>query len=175
MFQALIDGVSKTHTVRVVTIDGAPWFVGVDVCTTLGIDATGVAYKRLPADEKTKVCRAHLGHAPGKPMVLLSESGLYKLIMRSDKPAATPFQEWVTREVLPSIRKTGGYMLPEDEPMPLPPDFASALRQHAATLIKLAEEQEAHARTKAEAEAAERQAERLIELEQKSAVRRPFQ
>ena len=132
-FQALIDGVSKTHTVRVVTIDGAPWFVAKDVCTTLGIGGTGEVYKRLPADDMTKVSRADLGHThPGKPMVLVSESGLYKLILRSDKPAAKPFQEWVTREVLPSIRKTGGYMLPEGEPLPLPPDFASALRQHAA-------------------------------------------
>ncbi|CAO4194256.1 BRO-N domain-containing protein [Methylorubrum extorquens] len=44
-------------------------------------------------------------------MVLISESGLYKLVMRSDKPAAGPFQEWVTREVLPAIRRSGGYRL----------------------------------------------------------------
>ncbi|MBS7705189.1 BRO-N domain-containing protein [Chelatococcus asaccharovorans] len=47
----------------------------------------------------------------GKPAVLGSESGLYKLIMRSDKPEARAFQDWVTREVLPAIRKTGSYVL----------------------------------------------------------------
>lgn len=162
-FQALIDGVSKTHTVRVVTIDGAPWFVVADVCKTLGYRVTHAgkanvtdATRALSADELGFVS---IETSPGthKPYTIyrtVSESGLYKLIMRSNKPAAKPFQEWVTREVLPSIRKTGGYMLPEGEPIPLPPDFASALRQNAAMSLKLAEELEAHARTKAEAEAA---------------------
>lgn len=74
-------------------------------------------------------------------LTVISESGLYKLIMRSDKPQAKPFQDWVTREVLPSIRKTGSYELPKGEVMPLPVDFADALEQHAKTLIALAQEQ----------------------------------
>nr|WP_245421894.1 hypothetical protein [Rhodoplanes serenus] len=81
--------------------------------------------------------------------------------MRSDKPIARPFQDWVVREVLPAIRKTGGYVLAGADPatvevgaaemMPLPTTFTEALRQHAATLIRLAEEQGAHAKTLAEA------------------------
>jgi prophage antirepressor-like protein len=73
---------------------------------------------------------------------------------------AKPFQDWMTREVLPAIRETGGYMLAGadrsaicergTEVMPLPTSFADALRQHAETLIKLADEQEAHARTEAD-------------------------
>lgn len=150
MFQALIDGVSKMHTVRVVTIDGAPWFVAADVRHVLGIVQNGGNFAFLSPDE---VCPIPRGISSGKGMtqaLLLSESGLYKFLLRSTKQAAKPFQEWVTREVLPSIRKTGGYMLPEGETMPLPPDFASALRQHAAMSLKLAEELEAHARTKAD-------------------------
>ncbi len=49
----------------------------------------------------------------GRPSLCVSESGLYKLIMRSDKPAARAFQDWVTRDVLPAIRKDGGYIMGE--------------------------------------------------------------
>lgn len=71
----------------------------------------------------------------------VAESGLYKLIMRSDKPVAKDFQDWVTREVLPAIRKTGGYLLNEDmrptaaadsrEEFPMPSSFSDALRKLA--------------------------------------------
>ena len=61
-------------------------------------------YCKLLADEQTNVNRISLGMKPGKPAKLVSESGLYKLIMRSDKPEARKFQDWVTREVLPAIR-----------------------------------------------------------------------
>ncbi|WP_371126238.1 Bro-N domain-containing protein [Bosea sp. (in: a-proteobacteria)] len=64
---------------------------------------------------------------------LISESGLFKLLMPSTKPQAKPFQDWITRDVLPSIRKTGGYQLGTGETLPLPANFADALRQHAAT------------------------------------------
>ncbi len=66
-------------------------------------------YKRLGSDEVSKANRISLGEKPGKDMYIVSESGLYKLIMRSDKPEAAAFQDWVTREVLPSIRKTGAH------------------------------------------------------------------
>ena len=61
----------------------------------------------------------------------------------------------MVREVLPSIRKTGSFTLAPGETIPLPANFTDALRQHAATLIKLAEEQEAHAKTQAERDAAD--------------------
>jgi len=122
----------------VVTIDGNPWFTGSDILRVLfgGASGLGHHYDKLAADERRKVKRIHLGGAPGKGMVLISESGLYKLIMRSDKPVARPFQDWVTREVLPSIRKTGGYALGAGEVMPLPTSFARALRAHAETPVK---------------------------------------
>jgi prophage antirepressor-like protein len=93
---------------RALTIDGNPWFVAADVCRILGIKEPHVAYRRIARDELTYRSRATVGLPPGRPMATVNESGLYKLIMRSDKPQAREFQDWVTREVLPSIRRTGG-------------------------------------------------------------------
>lgn len=89
------------------------WFVGTDVLEALGL-TTGTAkhYMRLDADEKVLVSRADLGLHPGKPMTLISEPGLYRLIFRSRKPEAKRFVDWVCYEVLPSIRENGGYFTP---------------------------------------------------------------
>lgn len=80
------------------------------------------------------LCRAEANGSPlfantnASSLTAISESGLYKLIMRSDKDEAVTFQNWVTREVLPSIRKTGKYALADHgrEAMPLPIDIAEA-------------------------------------------------
>jgi len=100
--------------VRMITVNGEPCFVGADVLHILYGMANGIShvYDRLGSDEVRKVSRTQLGLPPGREMALVSESGLYKLIMRSDMRAAKPFQEWITREVLPTIRKTGAYSLP---------------------------------------------------------------
>ncbi|EAQ45634.1 hypothetical protein MED193_08273 [Roseobacter sp. MED193] len=103
-------------SLRVVQIDGEPWFVAIDALKTLGISRHGGVLNPLNEDEKTMRGRTSLGLGHGRPINLISESGLYKLITRSDKPEAKPFQEWVTRDVLPSvrlttIRKTGSYSL----------------------------------------------------------------
>lgn len=85
-----------------------PWFVGKDVCDILGIANARNAYARLQADEKGSV-RLTDGTSPkgGNPNVtIVNESGLYMLIMKSRKKTAEAFQRWITREVLPSIRKT---------------------------------------------------------------------
>lgn len=120
-------------------IDGEPWFVAVDACKALELSLKNISQhvQRLDADEVRRVDRHTLSLARGAPMVLVSESGLYALINRSDKPEAKVFQRWVNREVLPSIRKTGGYLLNEAaretayadkrEAMPLPMDIAEAL------------------------------------------------
>lgn len=101
--------------IRVVEREGEPWFVAADVCKALGITSVKDAYDRISATEKTYVGRTLLGLAPGKPMVIISESGLYKLIMRSDKPEARAFQDWVTKVVLPAIRKDGAYVMGEEK------------------------------------------------------------
>jgi prophage antirepressor-like protein len=114
----------NSNAIRVVTLDGAPGFVAADVCDVLGINRSAGRWqglRALAADERVVVNRStpHLagGSAEGlfgyrQPSAsLISESGLYKLVLRSDKPQAKPFQDWVTRVVLPAIRKDGGYML----------------------------------------------------------------
>lgn len=97
--------------VRVVSRDGEPWFVAKDVCGVLGIvwkgsDSTG-PLSSMDDDEKGVQIVDTLGGA--QEMIVVSESGLYALVFRSRKPAAHRFRKWVTGEVLPSIRKTGGY------------------------------------------------------------------
>lgn len=101
--------------IRVVQIDGDPWFVAKDVCEVLGLENVTNACRRLNGDEVSKLNRSKVGMRPGKPAVIVSESGLYKLIMRSDKPVARPFQDWVTGTVLPAIRKDGMYVLGEEK------------------------------------------------------------
>ena len=101
----------ESHEVRALNIDGEPWFVAADVCSILDHTNTTVALSMLDDDEKAK---KSLGLSGGETNII-SESGLYTLIIRSNKPQAKPFRKWVTAEVLPSIRKTGGYVLPEYE------------------------------------------------------------
>ena len=146
-FNALIDGVAVSHHVDVETIEGNPWFIFKDVRKVLGMANHGKILSFLAADEQQVLTKRGSTSLGRHGLTAISESGLYKFLMRSDKPAAKPFQDWVTREVLPNIRKTGAHILEAGETMPLPANFTSALRQHAATLIKLAEEQEAHAVT----------------------------
>lgn len=103
--------------VRVIEQDGQPWFVGADVLKAIYGRTTGMGniYVRLGADDVTKVKRFNLEGMYGKDMVLVSESDLYKLVMRSDKAEARAFQDWVTRVVLPAIRKDGAYVLGEEK------------------------------------------------------------
>ena len=93
--------------VRTVMIDDAPWFVARDVCKILGISKYRDAVASLDEDEGCPVEVDTLGGV--QKMSAINESGLYTLIMRSNKPEAKRFRKWVTAEVLPSIRKTGQY------------------------------------------------------------------
>ena len=105
---------SNFGKVRVIERDGKPWFVAKDVCECLGLTDISASCLRLDDDEKVVMSRSELpelfsvsSNAP--TMTLISESGLYALIMRSNKPDAKVFRKWVTSEVLPSIRKTGAF------------------------------------------------------------------
>lgn len=126
--------------IRTALIDGEPWFVATDAGRALGLQMgrQGVStyLTRLDAHERRTVRRAtdtpelFRGIAPQvQSVIIIIESGLYKLIMRSDKAEAVVFQNWVTQEVLPSIRKTGKYALADHgrEAMPQPMDIAEAL------------------------------------------------
>ena len=97
-------------------ISGTPWFVAADTHRVLGLAPHNGSYMhhlgRLGPDELSSMSDLEV-KAAGKGMAsarLVSESGLYKLVMRSDKPGAREFQEWVTRHVLPAIRKDGMYV-----------------------------------------------------------------
>jgi len=101
------------HSVRVIMRGETPWFVATDVCKCLGLHAKH-ARKQLGDSELGYVARIDLGLPAGKHMCIFSEAGLYKVTLRSNKPEARPFQNWVTREVLPAIRKDGMYVVGEE-------------------------------------------------------------
>ena len=91
--------------VRAVMRDGEPWFAAKDTCDCLEITNVSQACQTLDEDEKGVGKVDTLGGS--QAMTLISESGLYTLVMRSNKPEAKAFKRWVTHEVLPSICKTG--------------------------------------------------------------------
>jgi prophage antirepressor-like protein len=93
--------------VRVVMVEGEPWFVLADVCRVLEHSNSRMAAQGLDDDEKG----VSIVYTPGGPqeMTIISESGLYALIMTSRKPQARAFRRWVTGEVLPSLRRSGRY------------------------------------------------------------------
>lgn len=95
------------HEVRTAMIDGAPVFVTTDLCSILGIHNASDAASSLDDEEKGIATV----DTPGGPQVMgvVTESGLYSLILRSRKPEAKAFKRWITRDVIPSIRKTGSY------------------------------------------------------------------
>ncbi len=99
------------NEVRTVQKDGEPWWVLNDVCEVLGISKYRDTAARLEDDEREPIRVDTLGGA--QEMLCVNESGLYNVILRSDKPEAKPFRKWVTSEVLPSIRRHGAYMTPE--------------------------------------------------------------
>lgn len=103
--------------VRTVERDGEPWFVLRDVCEVLDLTTPSRVAERLDPDE---VSQTHITDSLGRQQetTIINESGLYNVILRSDKPEAKPFRKWVTSEVLPSIRRNGGYIAGQDNMTP---------------------------------------------------------
>ena len=133
--------------IRTTVIDGEPWFVGADVATALGYTNSRKALGDHVDDEDKNTVTIRDGIQGNPNKTIINESGLYSLIMSSKLPTAKKFKHWVTSEVLPAIRKHGGYLTPEKvEEVLLNPD----------TLIKLAQrlKEETEARKYAELEAA---------------------
>ena len=98
----------QDNEVRTAEVNGEPWFVLKDVCSVLGLGSAHKVADRLDGDERNQIpITDSLGRE--QETTIINESGLYSVILRSDKPEAKPFRKWVTSEVLPSIRKTGGY------------------------------------------------------------------
>jgi prophage antirepressor-like protein len=97
-------------TVRVIDRDGEPWFVAVDVCRALGLTNAAEAVRGLDDDERG--ISTTDTSAGSREVLVVAESGLYALIFKSRKPNAIKFRKWVTAEVLPSLRREGGYTVP---------------------------------------------------------------
>lgn len=118
--------------VRAILIDDQPWFVAADVCAILGYGHTGSTLRMLRDREKGE----HPMHTPGgvQNLKVINEPGLYRLVMRSNRPAAEAFQDWVSEVVLPSIRKTGTFGL-------VPTQFDPSDLDHVAQLAAIAADQ----------------------------------
>lgn len=99
----------KFGSVRVMAINNEPWFVAADVCRALEIGNPSDALSRLDEDEKALVSIEGLSRGNNKGNII-NEPGLYSLVLGSRKPEAKEFKRWITHEVIPTIRKTGGYI-----------------------------------------------------------------
>jgi prophage antirepressor-like protein len=109
----------ENSEIRIILIDNEPWFIAKDIGDILGYttdSAMSNAKKDLDDDEVKTSFKMKSSDDRIKLYDLVSESGLYSLIIRSRKQIAKPFQKWVTREVLPSIRKTGSYSISQQTP-----------------------------------------------------------
>jgi anti-repressor protein len=121
------------NPLRVINRDGEPWFVAKDVADILGYGLTTDMTRRLDDDEKGM----QITHTPGgkQEMIIINEPGLYAAIMGSQKPEAKDFKRWVTHDVLPSIRKTGSYTVPQNSEQ-----ITDKNLQHIAEILKSAAE-----------------------------------
>lgn len=95
--------------VRTVMVSDEPWFVAADVCKALELSNPTVAVSRLDEDERTKFNLGRQGEG-----IIVNEAGLYSLILGSRKPEAKVFKRRITHDVIPAIRKTGGYIQGEE-------------------------------------------------------------
>jgi len=109
-------------SVRVVMIDGEPWFVGKDVAEALGYSNTKDALSKHVPDKHKRGSQIATPYGV-QNFVVISEAGMYRLIFRSKLPAAEKFTDWVCEEVLPSIRKTGAYFVNDCKFKQPPTDF----------------------------------------------------
>lgn len=127
------------NNIRVIDKDGQPWWIAKDVCEILELSNPTVAIAELEEDERAKYSLGRQGEAN-----IINEPGLYSLVLRSRKPEAKAFKRWITHEVIPAIRKHGGYLTPQKvEEVLLNPD----------TIIRLATDLKAERERRLELEA----------------------
>lgn len=124
--------------VRTVRIDGDPWFVLSDLCSVLNLTTPAKVVARLEDGmSSTHPISDSLGRI--QHMTIVNESGMYRVVLRSDKPEALAFQAWITDEVLPSIRTTGSYSLPGAAPAPSAEDRALTRARQLVEIHMLAQ------------------------------------
>lgn len=99
----------QPQVVRTIMLNGEPWWILADVCKVLEMGSPHKVANRLDEDEKGRTTIPT--HGGPQEFAIINESGLYSIILKSRKPSAKRFKKWVTSEVLPAIRKTGGYMV----------------------------------------------------------------
>lgn len=107
--------------IRTVGIDGDPWFVGKDVAQALGYSDTKSALADHVDDEDKQIIqRGQIAtlDVPNRGLTIINESGLYSLVLSSKLPGAKKFRRWVTAEVIPSVRRNGGYIHGQEEMSP---------------------------------------------------------
>ena len=112
----------EENSIRAILIDDEPWFIARDICSSIELGDTSKATSRLDDDEK--LTRTLFVSGQTRNVTLINESGLYSLILTSRKDEAKRFKKWITKDALPSIRKTGGYSITPQ----LPQTFAEALQ-----------------------------------------------
>lgn len=136
--------------VRTVVLDGEPWFVLADLCRVLGIIRSPSAVSERLEDEARRAYPIVDSLRRTQQTTIVNESGMYRVVLRSDKPEALAFQSWLTDEVLPSIRRHGTYATPEAlEDMLSDPDTMirtlTALKEARAARAELTAQVEADA------------------------------
>lgn len=123
-------------SIRTVKRNGEPWFVAADVCKSLELGNPSQAMTRLDVDEKSTLISNE-----GKKFNIVNEPGLYTLVLSSRKPEAKLFKRWITHDVLPSIRKTGGYNT--DKIIQTMVDFMAQQQKFNQSVMELLEQQKA--------------------------------
>jgi len=146
---------------RVVMIDGEPWFVLSDLCAALEIANVGNVADRI---DPVSIRRADVENARGqmRQTIVVNESGMYEVAIRSDKPEAVAFRRWVTGTVLPAIRRTGSY---STAPALTGPELVAAALIEANRMLEAKDERIAELEPKAEV------ADRLLDAEGDLSVR----
>ena len=100
--------------VRTVQVDGEPWFVAADVCRVLGLGNPSQAVSYLDEDERCLITNE--AWRTNGAMAAVNEPGLYSLVLKSRRPEAKSFRRWITHEVIPALRQTGGYQMAQVAP-----------------------------------------------------------
>jgi prophage antirepressor-like protein len=124
------------HPVRIVMLDNKPYFVASDVCEALDLNNVSMALTKLKPDEKG-ISKVDTLSGGVQDMSIVTESGLYRLVFRSNKPEAEEFRLWVFNEVLPQIMRTGSYISPNANHLDIAEQMIAHMRQQQQQIVAL--------------------------------------